>query len=323
MDGGGYTQRMGWTAVDIPDLRGTIVLVTGATSGIGLEVTKALAAHGAHVVLGTRNADKTARVLDDLTGESPSGSLEHLPLDLSDLSSVRQAARTFAERHARLDRLVNNAGVMATPRRTTAQGHELQFGTNHVGHFALTRDLLPVIRATPGARVVTVSSGLHRQARLDLDDLDQVMGTGSYDRWGAYARSKLANLLFTLELQRRFEEAGDDAVAVAAHPGYTATGLQTTGPGMERNLRGTATVLLSRVANVLFGRSAAVGARPVLYATTAPGVAGGSYWGPTGFAETRGPVGPASRSDHALDPAAARRLWTLSEQIASDAPHAA
>ena len=303
---------MNWTPADIPDLAGKVAVVTGATSGLGLETTRALAGRGAHVVLATRNVDKTARVMAHVREETPAASLEHLPLDLADLRSVEDAAATLAERHGHLDRLVNNAGVMAPPYRTTVQGFELQFGLNHLGHFAFTTRLLPLLRATPGARVVSVSSGAHRMGRINFDDLNSERG---YQRWRAYGQSKLANLLFTLELQRRFEEAGDHAIAVAAHPGWAATELQTTGPTMDGGLRAAVTGVFSRLGNTLLAQNAKGGALPILYASTAPGVTGMSYWGPTGPGEMRGGVGPADRTRRALDPETARRLWDVSEQL--------
>jgi NAD(P)-dependent dehydrogenase (short-subunit alcohol dehydrogenase family) len=303
---------MSWSTSDIPDQSGRVAIVTGASSGLGYETAAALAEHGATVLLATRDAQKTAAVAERIRGRAPAAELTHLPLDLADLDTVRAAVEQFLGRHERLDLLVNNAGVMATPPRTTAQGFELQFGVNHLGHFVLTNLLGPLLRTTSGARVVTVSSGLHRRGRIDFDDL---MGGRDYQRWDAYAQSKLANLLFTLELQRRFSEAGDTAIAVAAHPGYAATNLQFHGASLEGGARALVTRALSVVANAVFAQSAAAGALPILYAATAPGVAGMSYWGPTRFSEQRGPVGPASRTDRALDAEIAQRLWSVSEGL--------
>jgi NAD(P)-dependent dehydrogenase (short-subunit alcohol dehydrogenase family) len=213
-----------WTAEDIPDQTGKIVIVTGANSGLGFEDTRALAKKGASVVMACRSIDKAEDAARRIRAEHPAADLTIMPLDLASLDSVRQFAQDFAQRYKTLNLLINNAGVMALPhRRETADGFEMQIGTNHLGHFALTGLLMPLIASTPGARVVSVSSGAHRYSRINFDDLQ---AEKSYGRWPAYGQSKLANLLFTYELQRRFEAAGMDAIAVAAHPGYANTHLQ-------------------------------------------------------------------------------------------------
>ena len=212
-----------WAAENIPDLTDKIVIVTGANSGIGYEMARALARKQATVILACRNKDKGEAAVRQIVQEYPRAKAEFMPLDLSDLASVRRFASEFAIHYDRLDILINNAGIMAVPFGRTADGFELQLGTNHLGHFALTGLLLHRIIRTPQARVVTVSSGGHRFGVIDFDNLNTEK---DYDRTRAYSQSKLANLLFTYELQKRFEGAGVDAIAVAAHPGWTATNLQ-------------------------------------------------------------------------------------------------
>ncbi|MGH8902156.1 MAG: oxidoreductase, partial [Egibacteraceae bacterium] len=218
---------MAWTARNVGDLSGSLALVTGGNSGIGLEAVRVLASHGARVILACRDPAKGGQAVASVRKEHPHAAVEVLQLDLADLDSVAQAAERVGQRHSRLDILVNNAGVMAVPYRQTLDGFELQFGTNHLGHFALTGRLLALLLAATSARVVTVSSFAHRTGRIDFDNLD---GRQGYQKWRAYGQSKLANLLFTFELQRRAEAAGADLVAVAAHPGYAATNLQRRGP---------------------------------------------------------------------------------------------
>jgi NAD(P)-dependent dehydrogenase (short-subunit alcohol dehydrogenase family) len=304
---------MPWTADDLPDLRGRTVLVTGATSGLGEASTIALAARGAHVVLATRSAERTADLMDHIRSRRPHASLEHLPLDLADLASVDRAATALAARRDRLDVLVANAGVMATPLRRTEDGFELQIGVNHLGHFALVGRLLPLLLAAPEPRVVIVSSSMHRAARLDVTDL--IWERTRYQRWVAYANSKLANLLHVLELQRLAETAGSPLTAVGAHPGYAATNLQLAGPTMQGGVSGLVTKLSTRVTNLLFAQPAAQGALPQLYAATAPALPGASYWGPDGPGEARGYPAPASRSNRARDAGLAAALWQVSEAL--------
>ncbi len=304
---------MPWTAADLPDLTGKTVLVTGATSGLGEATTIALATRGAHVVVATRDAAKTEALLRSIRERAPAASLEHLPVDLADLASVARAADTFLARHDRLDRLVANAGVMATPLRRTVDGFELQLGVNHLGHHALVGRLLPALLAADAARVVVVSSAAHRIGRIDLDDLN--WERTRYQRWLAYGRSKLANLLFVLELDRRFRAARAGAIAVGAHPGYAATGLQTAGPAMQGGLSGAVTALLNRGATAIAAQPAAQGALPQLYATAAPQVTGGSYWGPDGIGERQGHSAPATRSADAMDGSLAAALFLASEEL--------
>jgi len=282
-----------WTASDLPRLDGRTFIVTGANSGLGLGTAQALGRAGARVVLAVRD---TAR--GEQAAATVPGSSEVRALDLSDLASVRAFAEAWDEPIAVL---VNNAGVMATPPRRTKDGFELQIGTNHLGHFALTNLLLPHITD----RVVTVSSTGHRMGRIRLDDLN--WERRRYQRWGAYGQSKLANLLFTLELQRRFSEDGSELRAMAAHPGYAATHLQShTGSRVQHAIFGAA--------NRVLAQSGDMGALPTLYAATQD-LPGASFVGPDGFAEQRGHPRLVGRSRAAMDADMARRLWTLSEEL--------
>jgi NAD(P)-dependent dehydrogenase (short-subunit alcohol dehydrogenase family) len=298
-----------WTTDDIPDLSGRTAVVTGANSGLGFESALALARAGAEVVLACRDQTKGADALDRITGSVPSATVSLEPLDLSDLSSVRAFAAAVGEKFAGLDLLLNNAGVMAIPRRETADGFEMQFGTNHLGHFALTGLLLDRLLARPGARVVTVSSAVAQVGRVRFDDLQ---GLRKYGKWSAYAQSKLANQLFTLELDRRASRAGVDLVSVAAHPGYAATNLQAVGPQMSGS---SLMERMTDLGNKLFGQSAAGGALPSLYGATAPGVSGGQYFGPDGFMAQRGAPTAVSFVKAARDPAVASHLWEVSEEL--------
>lgn len=300
---------MPWTVADMPDLTGRTIVVTGANCGLGLEVARACAGRGARVVLACRNADRAAAARDGILASHPSATVEVMPLDLASLASVRAFAGAFAARHARLDVLCNNAGVMALPRRETADGFEMQIGTNHLGHFALTGLLLSVLLATPGSRIVTQSSNMHRTGRMDFDDLH---GARSYGRWRAYGRSKLANLLFAYELQRRLAARGADTISVACHPGYAATELQFAGARMDGS------ALMERffaLGNRLLAQDAASGALPMLYAATAPEVRGGEYYGPDGLGEMWGSPRRTTSSARSHDAEAARRLWELSERL--------
>ncbi|MCG8592285.1 MAG: oxidoreductase [Proteobacteria bacterium] len=298
-----------WTADRIPDQTGRIAVVTGGNSGLGYEGALALAARGAHVVLACRSAEKAKEATERIRGEVSGASLEFRPLDLASLESVRRFASDYAEDHDRLDLLCNNAGVMALPRCETADGFEMQLGTNHLGHFALTGLLLPVLLKTAGARVVTTSSSAHRVGRMRFDDLQ---GEKSYFRWSAYGQSKLANLLFAYELERRLRAARADVRSLACHPGYAATNLQTAGPRMDGS---SWMERLMELGNRLFAQSAAVGALPMLYAATAPDAEGGSYIGPDGFGEMWGYPRRVDSTARARDEEAAQRLWDVSETL--------
>ncbi|NHN47892.1 SDR family NAD(P)-dependent oxidoreductase [Halostella sp. JP-L12] len=297
-----------WDASSMPDLSGKTVVVTGANSGIGLEATRAFARKGAHVVMACRDVGRGESAKATVREDAPAASLTVRELDLADLDSVRTFAEAVADEERALDVLCNNAGVMAIPRRETEDGFERQFGVNHLGHFALTGLLLPTLRETPGeTRVVTQSSGVHERGRIDFDDLH---GEASYDEWDAYAQSKLANVLFAYELDRRLDAAGADVRSVACHPGWAATNLQRRGPEMAGSrLR----LRLMEVANRVFAQSAAGGALPLLYAATAPAVEGGDYVGPGGLLNMRGPPETQRSSDRSYDGSVGRRLWAVSE----------
>jgi NAD(P)-dependent dehydrogenase (short-subunit alcohol dehydrogenase family) len=296
----------GWNTHDIPDQRGRVAVVTGANSGLGYVVARELARKGARVVLACRSGARGSAAADRVVAEVPGAVADFARLDLGDLASVREFAERFP--HERLDLLVNNAGVMALPYGTTADGFETQFGVNHLGHFALTGLLAPVLLATPGARVVNVSSGMHALANVDLDDVNSAR---RYRRWIAYARSKSANLLFTHELARRLAAHGAEVVAAAAHPGYAATNLQTAGPRMEgRRL----TERLVELGNRVVAQSAETGALPLLYAATAPDVKPDSFTGPS-LMMWRGAPAPSWRAPWTLDDVAAERLWAASERL--------
>ncbi len=303
---------MTWSTAQIPDLSGRWAMVTGASSGLGHHVTKELARAGAAVVMAGRDLDRLAVSADLVRREVPAANLHIVSLDLADLAAVHRTAEQVLEGYDHLDLLVDNAGVMATPVRKTADGFELQIGTNHLGHFALTGLLLPALLASPhGARVVVTSSVAHRTVSgIDLDSLVAGADTRPYRRWRAYGESKLANLLFMLELERR--AAADDLalLSVAAHPGYAATELQTSGPAM-----GGATIgsRLMSLANKVVAQPADHGAWPLLLAATQPGLPGGSYVGPGGPGETRGRPRLVGMSAAASDPGLARAVWVASE----------
>jgi NAD(P)-dependent dehydrogenase (short-subunit alcohol dehydrogenase family) len=282
-------------------------VVTGGNSGIGFAAAQALAAHGAQVVIAVRNADKGRAAVESIRRAHSEAAVEVMALDLSDLRSVRDFAEALRGRYGALDLLINNAGVMALPYRQTVDGFELQFGTNHLGHFALTGLLLPLVLAAPGARVVTVSSGLHTRGKAEFDDLK---GEAGYDRWAAYGKSKLANLLFAYELQRRLAASGSSVISVGCHPGYAATNLQAAGPNMSGSRVGAA---LAGLGNRLFAQSGAMGALPTLYAATAADVNGCDYIGPTGWGGMRGFPGKVRSNSLSYDTVAARRLWQISE----------
>ncbi len=294
-----------WTVDQIPDQSGRVALVTGANSGLGLIAARELARAGARVVLACRNMDKGATALREITDEVPRAEAELAALDLSSLDSIRSFAQDFSKAHDGLDLLINNAGVMAPPRRTTEEGFELQFGTNHLGHFALTGLLLGALEGRSGARVVTVSSTAHRMGRINFDDLH---GERRYRRWRAYGQSKLANLLFALELDRRLRGASSTISSLAAHPGYAATNLQSaSAPVLDR--------AVMVVTNLLIAQDAEVGALSLLYAATQPGLEGGTYVGPDGRGEQRGhPQPEAVPARAALDQAVAAQLWAVSEE---------
>ncbi|GLW95873.1 oxidoreductase [Actinokineospora globicatena] len=306
---------MAWSAADIPDLSGKTALVTGANSGLGLRTAQLLSDRGAHVLMACRSVERGRAAVATVTGAA-----ELLELNLADLASVRTAAAQVRERTGdRLDLLVNNAGVMVPPPARTADGFELQFGTNHLGHAALTWLVMPALRAVPGARVVTVSSLAHRGQGFDIEDLN--FERRGYRAAAAYSQSKLANLLFAVELDRRARAAGLDLVSVAAHPGLASTELASnstrarmTGPvgrGIAAAVRAGARLTTAPVGRAVL---------PQLYAATAAGVTGGQYYGPSGPGEIFGAVGLAKPRSLALDPALGRTLWVRTAELTGVSP---
>ena len=293
-----------WTSADIPDQTGRTAVITGANTGLGYETAAALAGKGAHVVLAVRNIEKGKEAARGIEQATSDAQVQLQELDLTSLDSIRAAANDLRSDHESIDLLINNAGVMFTPKSTTKDGFELQFGTNHLGHFALTNLLLDRVLAAPGSRIVTVSSQGHRFARgIRFDDLQWER---SYGRVGAYGQAKLANLLFTYELQRRL--IGTNTIAVAAHPGGSRTELTRNLPPLV--------AAVTRLAEPLF-QSAEMGALPTLRAATDPGVLGGQYYGPDGFGEQRGYPKIVASSEASHDVDAQKRLWTVSEQLTS------
>jgi len=295
-----------WTAADIPDQRGRVAIVTGANSGLGLATARELARAGATVVMSTRSTAKGDQAAASIRASVPAAVVEVAPLDLADLGSVREFATRAGAAHERIDLLINNAGIMAAPCRLTKDGFESQFGTNHLGHFALTGQLLPALLKAPAPRVVTVSSHLHRTGTMNFDDLQ---GERKYSRWGAYGQSKLANLMFCFELQRRATEAGAPLLSLAAHPGYASTNLQfaATDRFYEK--------AFGWIGNRLLAQSADMGALPTLYAATAPDLPGGTFVGPGGRKEQRGYPQVTTAARKAYDEDDWRRLWEVSEQL--------
>ena len=290
-----------WTTSDIPGQPGRVAVITGANTGLGYETAAALAAKGAHVVLAVRDLDKGKNAATMITQRVPGASVALQELDLTSLDSIRAAAEQLRTDHDRIDLLINNAGVMFTPKSTTKDGFELQFGTNHLGHFAITGLLLDRVLAVGGSRVVTVSSIGHRSGRIRFDDLQSKRG---YSRMGAYGQSKLANLLFTYELQRRL--TGTNTIAVAAHPGASRTELARNTPPSIRVITGLFE---------LISQDAAMGALPTLRAATDAGVLGGQYFGPGGFAELRGYPKVVASNARSHDVDLQKRLWAVSEEL--------
>ncbi len=289
-----------WTSDDIVDQTGRVAIVTGANSGIGYETAKALAEKGATVVIACRSERRGQAAIDALRKELGDAKVELIPLDLASLESVRSFAESFLSKYERLDLLINNAGVMMPPdREETVDGFELQFGTNHLGHFALTLRLLDRLVATEGSRVVNVSSSAHRSGKLN--HADRHWSKRRYLRMPSYGQSKIANMLFTLELQRRLADAGASTVTTAAHPGWTATNLQKSTP-------------LFRVLNPFFGMQPWQGALPTLFAAVGDAEPG-AYYGPDGLGTMRGYPTKNKPARVSKDADAAKRLWTLSEEL--------
>jgi len=309
-----------WTTASIPDLSGRLALVTGASSGLGLETCRALAAHGATVVMACRSRQRGEAARQALltptgggsagagAGASPWGALDLLDLDLADLTSVRSAAAEVADRYGRLDLLINNAGVMAPPRALSRDGFELQFATNHLGHFVLTLLLLPLLRQSPAARVVHVTSGAQYFGRIAFDDLQ---GERRYDRWQAYSQSKLANVMTAVELQQRLQAEGSGVLSLAAHPGLARTNLQPTSVAMNGS---PIEAFAYRLMGPLF-QSAAMGALPQLYAATAPEATPAGHYGPNQLGGMKGYPTPVRIAPAAQDANQRQRLWQVSEEL--------
>ena len=297
-----------WTVDDMPDLNGKVIIVTGANSGIGYEAAKELARKGAQTILACRSMDKARAALDQILAEIPGAPAEIMQLDLASLASVHQFTGEFKAKYERLDVLVNNAGIMMVPYGQTDDGFERQFGTNHLGHFALTGLLLDLLLRTPQSRVVNISSNGHTMGHMNFDDLMFEGGKG-YSGSRAYGRSKLANLMFTYELQRRFEAAGADSSALAAHPGGSNTSLG------DHLFEGWYIRPFVPALKAIVTQSAAMGALPTLRAAVDPNANGGAYYGPGGFRELRGYPVEVHSNGASHNPADARKLWQVSEEL--------
>ncbi|MEV0945543.1 SDR family NAD(P)-dependent oxidoreductase [Rhodococcus sp. NPDC049939] len=296
---------MKWTAADVPDQSGRVVIITGSNTGLGYETAAVLAARGAHVVLAVRNLEKGKQAADRIKTAIPDASVTLQQLDLTSLENIHEAAEELRANHPRIDLLINNAGVMWTPKATTKDGFELQFGTNHLGHFAFTGQLLENMLSVEGSRVVTISSLGHRiRAKIHFDDLQLER---NYNRVDAYGQAKLANLMFTYELARRLQDKDAQTIAVAAHPGGSNTELTRNIPGIVR----PPLEFLSG----LVAQSAAMGALPTLRAATDPSVRNGQYYGPDGFREMRGHPKLVESSAQSHDTDIQRRLWDASEEL--------
>jgi len=298
-----------WTTLDFPDLSERTIVVTGANSGLGFETTRVLAGAGVRTVMACRNPEKAQAAAAAVRQEHPHARIELLALDLASLASIDEFVASVGERCGPIDALCNNAGVMALPYLQTKDGFEMQFGTNHLGHFALTLRLLPLLEQAPGGRVVTVSSLYHRFGKMRWDDLGWQQG---YRKWAAYSMSKLANLLFAYELQRRLAAEGATTISVAAHPGYSATNLQHAGPRMVGAVVENA---IMAIGNAIFAQSASRGALPQLYGCVASDVKGGEYFGPGGFMELWGPPRRVDATPAAKSAEDAARLWAVSEEL--------
>ncbi len=305
----GTSIKKKWNVSDIPDLSNKIIIVTGANSGIGFEVSKALASKNAEVIMACRNQEKGLKAADTIKQEVPHASLKVMALDLADLSSIREFASKINNEYTRLDILLNNAGVMQTPQIQTKDGFELQLGTNHLGHFALTGLLLDLLLKTDDSRVVTMSSLTHKMAKIDFED---IMLEDSFSRNRAYGNSKLANLLFTYEFQRRLEKENKSTISVAAHPGYSNTNLQQSGPGIGNR---RFFYWFYKLSNRLIAQSAEKGALPILCAATDRNIKGGNYIGPKRLFESRGSPKKVQSNKQSHNEEDARKLWEISEEL--------
>lgn len=303
----------GFRVEDIPSQAGRIAVVTGATSGIGYETAKALAAAGADVIIASRNLAKGQEVIAQIRAAHPGAAVRFEALDLASLASVADCTARIADSVPQIDLLINNAGVMAIPtRHETVDGFEMQLGANYLGHFALDMHLMPKIMAAPAPRVVTISSIAHRSGRIHFDDLQLKTG---YTPWKAYCQSKLATLMYSLELERRAIAESWNLMSVAAHPGYAVTGLQSAGPRLGREGKVSLVERIGKVLEPYASQSAAAGALPTLFAATSPLAIGGVLYGPDGFYELRGPPTLSKIASRALDRTAWRRLWEASEHL--------
>ncbi|MHA2102639.1 MAG: oxidoreductase [Candidatus Hodarchaeales archaeon] len=308
------TKNNKWTIDNIPDLHGKIVIVSGANSGTGFEVSKEMSKKGAHIVMACRSESRGQVALEKIQKEYPSVSLELMILDLSSLSSIKQFSEDYNAKYDRLDILCNNAGVMQTPYIITEDGFELQIGTNHLGHFALTGLLLDLLKITKNSRVITMSSMAHMMGKIDLDNLHWETPK-KYDRTGAYAQSKLANLMFAYELDRKLKEANISVLSIGAHPGYSATKLQSAGLGLEKGFRAKIWRWSYKFSNKIIAQSVQMGSLPMLMAATDNDIKGGDYIGPEKFRGMRGYPHKAKSNglSHNID--IAKELWNLSEKL--------
>ena len=298
-----------WSTMDIPDQTGKNIIVTGANSGLGYQTSLELVKKGARVILACRNEEKGNLAASRISNQVPNAVLEVLSLDLSDLSSIRFFVKKFSEKYNKLNVLVNNAGVMALPQLQTADQFEMQFGTNHLGHFALTALLFPILKETANSRVVTLSSLMHKFGKINFDDLNCEK---SYAKWKAYGQSKLANLMFATELQKKLDIHDIKMLSLAAHPGWSATNLQTKGAELEH---ARVTKKLNELANKLLAQSASIGALPSLYAATSPKVKPGSYYGPGGWLKMHGHPVEEKINRKLVDPEISGKLWLKSEEL--------
>lgn len=300
---------MKWTIEKMGNLNGKVVIVTGANSGLGYYTTLAFARKGAEVIMAVRNLEKGKSAAKNIKASMNRADLKLMQLDLADLDSVKSFADNFKKEYKKLNILVNNAGLMALPESRTKQGFEMQFGVNHLGHFALTLLLADMLTKTENSRIVTVSSLAHKIGRINFSDLNW---NSSYKKWAAYGQSKLANLLFTEELQRRLKESGKSSIAVSAHPGYAATNLQTKGAIMEGS---KINKWFNEMANKIFAQSAEMGALPTLYAAVDPELNGAEFIGPDRLGGLKGNPTIAKVNGNKLDPEVARKLWEVSEEL--------
>ncbi|MFX1254357.1 MAG: oxidoreductase [Promethearchaeota archaeon] len=303
-----------WTKDDMPSLSNKTAIVTGANSGLGFEVTKGLAAKEAHVILACRNIEKGEAAAKSIYESYTNSSLKVMHLDLADLSSVRAFVKTFKNENHSLDILCNNAGIMFPPYIKTVDNFELQFGVNYLGHFALTGLLLDLLLQTEGARVVSMSSITHTFGKIDFENLNWEKPK-SYRLVASYGRSKLANLMFAYELQRKLENKGAKVISVASHPGYAATPGQTTGLKMNKSISSKMILLFIKLLTITFAQSAEMGALPMLYAATCPDIKGGEYIGPTRVMNMRGYPKKVRSNKESYDLDVAKRLWEISEEL--------